>query len=78
MYSHQQNSSKPLSGSHVFLMRLIGKLTGRSEVHDKGLLELKNIESHTIASERLCNNSASTEYHADAFLDHDRRSGDLI
>ena len=59
-------------------MRLIGKVTGSSEAHEKGLLELKDIQSHTITSERLPNNFASTGYHIDAFLDHDKRSGGLI
>ena len=77
--SHREDPSKPLGRSHIFLTRLTGKVTHSSEVHDKGLLELKDIQSHEITSgERSFNNSASTEYHVDAFPGHDRRSEDLI
>ena len=77
--SHQEDPSKPLSRSHVFLARLTGKVTNSPEVHDKGLLELKDVHFHTITpGERSFDNSASTEYHVDAFPDHDQRSEDLI
>ncbi len=79
MSSQQEDPSQPLSGSYGFLARLIGNVTGSSKVHDEDFLELKDTQPHTITSgERLFDNSASTEYHANAFLDHDQRSGDLI
>ena len=79
MSSQQEDPSKPLRGSQVLLIRLTGKVTNSSEVHNKGLLEPKDIQSHTITSgEGLFNKSASSEYHVDAFVDHDQRSEGLI
>ena len=75
MSSQQEDPPQPLSGSGGFLIRVANS----SKVHDKGFLELEDIQSHTITSgERLFDNSASTECHANAFLDLDQRSGGLI
>ena len=79
MSSQQKDPSQPFSRSYGSLMRLVGKLTGSKKVHDEDLLELKDIQPHIVtAGERLFDNSASTEYHANAFLDHGQRSGGLI
>ena len=79
MSSQQKTPFQPLSSFFGFRMRRTGNPSDVSRVHEEGSLGLKDIQSHTgTFGERSFDKSASTEYHADAFLDPDRNKGGLI
>ena len=79
MSSQQKSPFQRLSSLFRFRMKRTGNLSDVSRVHEEDSLGLKNIQSHTRTyGERPFDNCASTDYHADAFLDPDQNKGGLI